>query len=78
MVIIIPIVIGALKTIPKSLVKGLKDLEIRGQVESIQTSALLRSARIPRRWNPNTSSSDWTWNLLQWKDESLSLRAPEL
>ena len=28
---VIPIVIGALVTIPKGLVKGLEDLEIRGQ-----------------------------------------------
>ena len=45
----IPIVIGALRTIPKALVKGLEDLEIRGEVETIQTPALLRSARILRR-----------------------------
>ena len=32
-VMVIPIVIGALGTIPKGLVKGLKDLEIRGQVK---------------------------------------------
>ena len=34
-VTVIPVVIGALGTIPKGLVKGLKDLEIRGQVETI-------------------------------------------
>ena len=37
---------GALKTILKGLVKGLEDLEIRRQVETIQTTTLLRSARI--------------------------------
>ena len=42
------IVIGALGTITKGLIKGLEDLEIRGQVETIQTTALLRSARILR------------------------------
>ena len=31
---VIPIVIGALVTIPKGLIKTLEDLEIRGQVES--------------------------------------------
>ena len=31
----IPIVIGALGTIPKQLVKGLEYLEIKGQVETI-------------------------------------------
>ena len=43
------IVIGALGTVPKDLVLGLEDLEIRGRVETIQTTALLRSARILRR-----------------------------
>ena len=47
-VTVIPIVIGALGMIPKVLVKGLKDLEIRGQVETFQTTALLRLARILR------------------------------
>ena len=43
------IVIGALGTVTKGLIKGLEDLEIRGRVETIQTTALLRSARILRR-----------------------------
>ena len=34
---------------PQGLVKGLEDLEIRGQVDTIQTTDLLRSPRIPRR-----------------------------
>ena len=38
----IPIVIGALGTIPKELVKRLENLEIRGQEETIQTITLLR------------------------------------
>ena len=38
---VIPIVIGALETIPKGLIKGLEDLEIRGQIETIQSTALL-------------------------------------
>ena len=45
----IPIVIGALGTVTKGLVKGLENLEIRVRVVTIQTIALLRSARIPRR-----------------------------
>ena len=45
----IPIVIGALDTVTKGLLKGLEDLEIRGRVETIQTTTLLRSARILRR-----------------------------
>ena len=40
-VTVIPLVIGALGTVTKGLVKGLEDLKIRGQVETIQTSALL-------------------------------------
>ena len=31
------------------LIQGLKDLEIRGRIETIQTTALLRTARILRR-----------------------------
>ena len=45
----IPSVIGALGTVSKGFIKGLEDLEIRGRVETIQTNALLRSARIARR-----------------------------
>ena len=41
-----PIVTGILGTNTKGLVKGLEDLEIRGRVETIQTTALLRSIRI--------------------------------
>ena len=48
-VTIVPIVIGALSTITKGLLKGLEDLEVGGRVETIQTTALLRTARILRR-----------------------------
>ena len=48
-VTVISIVIGALGTVIKGLVQGLEDLEITGRVETIQTAALLRSARILRR-----------------------------
>ena len=48
-VIVIPIVIGVLGTVTKGLVKGQEDLEIRGRVEIIQTTALLKSAKILRR-----------------------------
>ena len=44
-----PIVIGALGTVTKGLIKRLEDLEIRGWVETFQTTALLRSTRILRR-----------------------------
>ena len=41
--------IGALGTITKGLLKGLEDMEVGGRVETIQTTALLRMARILRR-----------------------------
>ena len=43
-VTVVPIMVGALGTIHKELEKGLEDLEMREQVETIQTTALLRSA----------------------------------
>ena len=48
-VTIIPIVIGAFGIVTKGLLKGLEDLEVGGRVETIQTTALLRTARILRR-----------------------------
>ena len=48
-VMIVPILIGALGTVTNGLLKGLEDLEIGGQVETIQTTALLRTAKILRR-----------------------------
>ena len=48
-VTVIPVVIGVLGTISKVLVKGKEDLEIGGRVETIQTTALLRTDRILRR-----------------------------
>ena len=63
-VTIVSIVIGVLGTVTKGLLKGLEDLEIGGWVETIQTTALLRTARILRRVLE-------TWDLLllklQWK-----------
>ena len=46
---VIPIVIGVLGTVTERLVQGLEDVEIRGRVETIQTTGLLRSDRILRR-----------------------------
>ena len=43
-----PIVIGALGTITKGLIKGLEDLEVDRRVETIQMTTLLRTARILR------------------------------
>ena len=48
-VAIIPIIIGAFGTVTKGLLKGLEDLEVGGRVETIQTTPLLRTARILRR-----------------------------
>ena len=48
-VTIIPIVIGAFGTVTKGLLKSLEDLEVGGRVETIQTTALLKTARILRR-----------------------------
>ena len=49
LVTIIPIVIGAFGTVAKGSIKGLEDLEVGGRVETIQTTTLLRTARIQRR-----------------------------
>ena len=42
-------VTGALGTVNKGFMRGLEFLEIRGRLETIQTTALLRSVRILRR-----------------------------
>ena len=47
-VVFIPIII-VLGTVIKGLIEGLNTLEIRGRVETIQTTTLLRSARVLRR-----------------------------
>ncbi len=44
-----PIIVGVLETVPKNLEKTLRELEIRGRIKAIQTTTLLRSARILRR-----------------------------
>ena len=40
---------GTFRTIAKGLLKGLADLEVGGRVETIQMTALQRTARILRR-----------------------------
>ena len=60
-VTIVPIVIGALGTITKGLLKGLEDLEVGGRVETIQTTALLRTTRI-------------LWRVLETRGDLLSLK----
>ena len=68
-VTIIPIVIGSFGTVPKGLLKGLEDLEVGDRVETIQTTVLLKTARILRRgletWGDLLSLN------LQWKTISL-------
>ena len=72
-VTIILIVIGAFGTVTKGLLKGLEDLEVGGRVETIQTTALLKTDRILRRvletWGDLLSLN------LQWK--TISLRCCE-
>ena len=46
---VVPIVIGAFGTVTEGLLKGLDDLEVGGRGETIQTTALLKTARILRR-----------------------------
>ena len=69
LVTIIPIVIGAFGTVTKELLKGLEDLEVGGRVKTIQTTTLLRTAKILRRvletWEDLLSLR------LQWKTISL-------
>ena len=64
-VTIIAMVIGNLGTVTKGLVQGLADLEIRGRVETVQTTVLLRETWILRRFQ------ETLWDLvllkLQWK-----------
>ena len=46
---LIPIIIGALGTVPKGLEERLEELEIRGRIETVQITVLLKSAGILRR-----------------------------
>ena len=48
-VTILPIVIGAFGIVTKGLLKGLEDLEVGGRMETVQTTALLRTAKILRK-----------------------------
>ena len=58
-------VIGALDTVAKGLVQRLEDVEIRGRAETIQTTALSRSARILRK--VLETGGDFLSLKLQWK-----------
>ena len=46
---VISIVIGALGTVLRGWERGLEELEIGGRIQTIQTTAVLRSARIVGR-----------------------------
>ena len=48
-VTVIPVVIDALGTFLKGLIRGIEELEIGRRIETIQSTALLRSDRILRR-----------------------------
>ena len=69
-VTIILIVIGAFGTVTKGLLKGLEDLEIVGRVETNQTTALLKTARILRRvletWG-DLLSLNLQWKTISWR-----------
>ena len=67
-VTIVPVMIGALGTVTKGLLKGLEDLEVSGRVETIQTIALLRTARILETWGDLLSLK------LQWKTDAKNSR----
>ena len=67
----IPIVISAFGTVTKGLLKGLEDLEVGLQVKTIQTIALLRTARILRRGLE--TRVDLLSLRLQWKNHQLKL-----
>ena len=68
-VTIILIVISAFGTVTKGLLKGLEDLEVGDRVETIQTTALLKTARILRR--VLESWEDLLSLKLEWKTISL-------
>ena len=57
-VTIIPIVLGVFRTVNKGLVKGIEDSEVGGRVETIQTTTLLKTARILRRVQEQTRVKD--------------------
>ena len=52
------IVIGALETVRNGLERWLEELEIGGQIETIQTIVLLRSAKILRKVLETRGDSD--------------------
>ena len=68
-VTIVPVVISVLGTITKGLLKGLEDLEVGGRVETVRTTALLRTARLLRRvlmTRGDLLSLKLQWKTLSW------------
>ena len=47
---IVPIVIGGFGTVTEGFIKGLEDLEVGGRVETIQTTALLKTEYREESW----------------------------
>ena len=47
--ILTPIVVDTIGTVTKNLEKRLSELEMEGEIEIIQTTALLKSTEIPRK-----------------------------
>ena len=71
-VTIIPIVIGAFGTVTKGLLMGQGDLEVVGRVETIQTTALLRTARILETWGDLLSLKlQWKIIIFSWCEETI-------
>ena len=75
-VTILPIVIGAFITVTKGLLKRLEDLEVSGRVETIQTTALLRTARI-LLWEPYPSHHNGLYSQLLVRRDFSARRAEE-
>ena len=69
-VTIIQILIGPFGTVTKGLLKGLPDLEVGDRVETIITTALLKTARILRRvletWG-DLLSLNLQWNTIRFR-----------
>ena len=69
-VTIVPVVIDAFDTVTKGLLKGLVDLEVGRRVKTIQTTALLKTARILRRvletWG-DLQSLKLQWKTICWR-----------
>ena len=60
-----PMMIGAFGTVIKGLLKGLEDLEVRGRMKGIKTTALLITAKIQRKFLETLG--DLLSTKIQWK-----------